>query len=172
MCEINFRSGASDFGTFRQNVMEAVLSLGENRRFPKGIFSWFGFNTPYIPYTAAERAAGKTSWSFRKFCKYAIGGIVSFSTLPLKAATLEGCVFSAFSLIYMAVVILQKLIFGIAVPGYVTAVVLILLIGEIQLLCLGILGEYVSLMYMQGKNRPIFIIRDYKTKEISGDTDE
>lgn len=167
ICEINFRSGASDFRTFRQNVKDAVLSLGENHRFLKGIFSWVGFNTFYIPYTAEERAAGKTSWSFRKLCKYALSGIVSFSTLPLKAATFVGCTFSVLSLIYMIVVILQKLIFDIAIPGYATIIVLILLIGGIQLLSLGILGEYISLIYIQGKNRPICIIKEYKSK--SGD---
>lgn len=172
ICEINFRSGASDFRTFRKNVKDAVLSLGENHRFLKGIFSWVGFNTFYIPYTAEERAAGKTSWSFRKLCKYALSGIVSFSTLPLKVATFVGCTFSVLSLIYMIVVILQKLIFEIAIPGYATIIVLILLIGGIQLLSLGILGEYISLIYIQGKNRPICIIKEYKSKSIDGIKDE
>lgn len=172
ICEINFRSGASDFRTFRQNAKDAVLSLGENHRFLKGIFSWVGFNTFYIPYIAEERAAGKTSWSFSKLCKYALSGIVSFSTLPLKTATFVGCTFSFLSLIYMIVVILQKLIFDIAIPGYATIIVLILLIGGIQLLSLGILGEYISLIYIQGKNRPICIIKEYKSKSVDGIKDE
>ncbi len=166
ICEINFRSGASDFRTFRQNVKDAVLSLGENHRFLKGIFSWVGFNTFYIPYSAEESAAGKTSWSFRKLCKYALSGNVSFSTFPLKTATFVGCTFSVLSLIYMIVVILQKLIFDIAIPGYSTIIVLILLIGGIQLLSLYILGEYISLIYIQGKKRPICIIKEYKSKAL------
>ena len=163
--EINFQSGASDFRTFRKSVKEAILSLGECHRFLKGIFSWVGFNTHYIPYVADERNAGKTSWSFWKLWKYAIGGIISFSTLPLKVATFVGGIFSLFSLIYMVCVIIQKLAFGISVPGYATLVVLILLIGGVQLLCIGVLGEYVSRIYIQGKQRPICIIKEYKSKK-------
>ena len=163
--EINFQSGASDFRTFRKSVKEAILSLGECHRFLKGIFSWVGFNTHYIPYVAEERNAGKTSWSFLKLWKYAMGGIISFSTLPLKVATFVGSIFSLFSLIYMVCVIVQKLAFGISVPGYATLVVLILLIGGVQLLCIGVLGEYVSRIYIQGKQRPICIVKEYKSKK-------
>ncbi len=166
-CDINFQSGASDFRTFRRSVKEAILSLGEYHRFLKGIFSWVGFNTHYIEYTASKRAAGETSWSFWKLCKYALSGIVSFSTLPLKISTVLGCVFSFFSLLYTIVIILQKLIFDIAVPGYATTIVIITLIGGVQLLCLGILGEYISLIYVQSKRRPICVIKEYKTKKVA-----
>lgn len=164
--DVNFQSGASDFRTFRQNVKEAILSLGEYHRFLKGIFSWVGFNTYYIDYIAEERAAGETSWSFWKLCKYALSGIVSFTTLPLKISTFIGCLFSFFSLLYMFVIIFQKLVFDIAVPGYATTIVIISLIGGIQLLCLGILGEYISLIYIQSKQRPICLIKEYKTKRV------
>ena len=165
MSDIGFQSGASDFRTFRQGVRDALLSMGEYHRFLKGMFSWVGFNTHYIEYTALERQAGTTSWSFMKLVKYAFTGILAFSTLPLKLAAFIGSAFSVLSLLYMVVVIIEKLVFDIAIPGYATAIVLILLIGGIQLMCLGILGEYISLIYVQGKKRPVFIIKNYESKK-------
>ncbi len=165
MSDIDFQSGASDFRTFRQGVRDALLSMGEYHRFLKGMFSWVGFNTHYIEYTALERQAGTTSWSFMGLVKYAFTGILAFSTLPLKLAPFIGSAFSVLSLLYMIVVIIEKLVFDIAVPGYATAIVLILLIGGIQLMCLGILGEYISLIYVQGKKRPVFIIKNYESKK-------
>lgn len=165
MCDINFKEGASDFRTFREGVREAILSVGEYHRFTKGIFSWVGFNTHYIPYSAEERHAGKSTWSFGKLMKYAIGGIMSYSTFPLKLASFIGSIMALLSLGYMIFVIVQKLVWGIAVAGYATMIVLTLLIGGIQLLCLGILGEYISRIYIQGKRRPICVVKEYKKKE-------
>ena len=164
MCDINFKEGASDFRTFRSGVREAILSVGECHRFMKGIFSWVGFNTYYIPYKAEERYSGKSTWSFTKLLKYALGGIVSFSTFPLKLASFVGSTMALLSLGYMIFVVIQKLVWGIAVEGYATIIVLTLLIGGIQLLCLGILGEYISRIYIQGKQRPICVIKEYKKK--------
>ncbi len=164
MCDINFREGASDFRTFRSGVRDAILSVGECHRFMKGIFSWVGFETYYIPYSAEQRHAGKSTWSFGKLMKYALGGIVSFSTFPLKLASFVGSVMAALSLGYMIFVVVQKLVWGIAVEGYATIIVLTLLIGGIQLLCLGILGEYISRIYIQGKQRPICVVKEYKNK--------
>ena len=161
MCEIDFRSGASDFRTFRHYVVDSVLEMKEYFRFSKGIFSWVGFNTYFMPYVAQERQAGQTSWSFRKLLKYAIEGITAFTTFPLKLSTYIGSVCSAFSLIYAIVVIIQKLFWGIDIPGYATMVVLILLIGGIQLVALGVMGQYISKIYIEGKKRPIFITKEY-----------
>ena len=166
VCEIDFRSGASDFRTFRHYVVDAILKIKEYHRFSKGIFSWVGFNTYYMPYVANERYAGKSSWSFKKLLKYAIEGITAFTTFPLKLSTYIGIVSSVFSLIYMVVIIVQKLFYGINIPGYATLVVLILLIGGIQLLALGVIGQYLSKMYIQGKHRPIFIEKEYLDKEV------
>ena len=160
VCETDFRDGASDFRTFRRTMVEAILSMREYHRFSKGIFSWVGFNTHYIPYTVMERNAGKSSWNFASLTKYAFEGIISFSTLPLKLSTGVGSLMAALSLIYMIAVIIQKLCFGIAVPGYPTLVVLILLIGGIQLITLGIIGEYIARIYIQGKNRPVYIVKE------------
>lgn len=161
MSEIDFKSGASDFRLFNRKVIDAILQLPEYHRFSKGIFSWVGFNTVYIPYKAEERANGETKWSFTKLLKYALEGIISFSTLPLKLSTVVGILSSIISIIYLLVVILQKIIFGINVPGYATIVVLILLIGGIQLFCLGILGEYLSKIYIEVKNRPVYLIKTH-----------
>ena len=164
MCDINFKEGASDFRTFRSGVREAILSVGECHRFMKGIFSWVGFNTYFIPYNAEDRHAGTSTWSFWKLLKYALGGIMSFSTFPLKLASFVGSTMAFLSLAYMIFVVVQKLVWGIAVEGYATIIVLTLLIGGIQLLCLGILGEYISRIYIQGKQRPICVIKEYKKK--------
>lgn len=161
MCEIDFKSNASDFRTFRREVGEAILEMKEYFRFSKGIFSWVGFNTHYIPYEAEKRYAGETTWSFKKLVKYAIEGIVAFSTFPLKLATYCGLFFSTLSLFYMVVVIIQKLFWGIDVPGYPTLIVVILLVGGIQMLMLGIIGQYVAKIYIEGKRRPIYLVKEY-----------
>lgn len=155
--EVEFRSGASDFRTMRKCMADALCSLTEYYRFSKGLFSWVGFNTYYMPYVAEERFSGTSKWSFRSLFKYAINGIVSFTVSPLKIATYIGTVFSALSIIYMIVVIIQKMFFSINIPGYPTLICLILFLGGLQLIILGIIGEYLARMYIEGKRRPIYI---------------
>ncbi len=168
--ETEFFQGASDFRTFRKRVAEAILSLPEYYRFSKGIFSWIGFNTYYMPYTAEDRLSGESKWSFFKFFKYAIDGIIAFTTLPLKIATVSGFAIFVASILYMAFVILKRLILGVDVPGYATIVVLILFLGGLQLLLLGVVGEYIARTYIQGKNRPVYIEKEVlKAKKISYD---
>ena len=158
--DTEFVQGASDFRTFRRPMVEAILRMDEYFRFSKGLFSWVGFNTKFIPYNADERAEGEPKWSFLKLFRYALEGIFAFTTAPLRIATVVGMLVSLFSLIYLIVVIVQKLCFGIAVEGYATIVVLILLLGGIQLCCLGIIGEYIARTYIQTKGRPIYIAKD------------
>ncbi len=158
--ETEFFQGASDFRTFRKKVTDAILSLPEYYRFSKGIFSWIGFNTYYMPYTAEERYSGESKWSFYKFVKYALDGIIAFTTLPLKIATGAGVFTFIASILYMFVVIIQKIFFGVDVPGYATIVVLILFLGGLQLLLLGVVGEYLARTYIQGKNRPVYIEKE------------
>lgn len=159
--EVDFVNGASDFRLMRRTMVNAILSMTEYHRFSKGIFSWIGFNTEYIPYEVAKRQHGETKWGTKKLFKYAMGGIIAFSTAPLKFVTFVGF-FSAFlSVAYMIFVIIQKLCFGIDVPGYATIIVLILLMGGLILFCLGIIGEYLAKMYVQLKNRPIYIEREH-----------
>ncbi|MDY6017625.1 MAG: glycosyltransferase family 2 protein [Oscillospiraceae bacterium] len=158
--DTEFVQGASDFRTFRRPMVEAILSMDEYFRFSKGLFSWVGFNTKFIPYEVQERATGTSKWSFRKLFKYALDGIFAFTTAPLRIATILGLVTSFFSILYLIIVVIQKLAFGIAVAGYATIVVLILLLGGIQLCCIGIIGEYIARTYIQTKGRPIYIAKD------------
>ena len=163
--DVDFVNGASDFRLLKRTMVDAILEMTEYHRFSKGIFSWVGFNTKYIPYTVEERQFGETKWSYGKLFKYAFDGIISFSTFPLKLATGVGLATAFASIIYLVVVILQKLIFGIDVPGYATIVVLVLFLGGMQLFCLGILGEYLSKIYVQVKNRPIYILKEHLGKD-------
>lgn len=160
LSKVKLQPDASDFRTFRRSVRDSLLEMAEYHRFSKGIFAWVGYDTKFIPYTACERAHGTTKWNFWKLLNYAIDGIIGFSTAPLRLATYLGGFTALAAAIYMIVVILQKLIWGIAVPGYATIIVLTLLLGGIQLVCLGIIGEYVGKIFEQSKDRPIYIAKD------------
>lgn len=159
--DIDFVNGASDFRLMNKKVVNAILSIGEYHRFSKGIFSFVGFNTKYIPYTAEPRKNGESKWGFKKLLKYAFEGIISFTTLPLKLSTYVGFLSSAASVLYLITVVIQKLFFKINVPGWATIVVLALFLGGIELFSLGIIGEYISRIYLQVKNRPIFILKEH-----------
>ena len=160
LSDVKFRSDASDFRTFRRSVRDSLLSVSEYHRFSKGIFAWVGFKTAYIPYVAGKRLAGKTKWSFRKLVNYAIEGIIGFSTRPLRIATYLGGMTAMAALLYLIAVICEKLFAGIDIPGYATVIVLILLLGGIQLFCIGIIGEYVGKVFEQSKDRPIYIAKE------------
>ena len=159
--DVEFVNGASDFRLLKRSMVDAILQMTEFHRFSKGLFSYVGFNTKYIPYEVMERESGESKWNVRSLFKYALEGIFAFSTMPLKLATVVGFFCSFCSLLYLLVVLVQKLAFGINVPGYATLVILVLLLGGIQLFALGVLGEYISKMYVQVKNRPIYILKDY-----------
>lgn len=150
---------ASDFRVFTRQVSDALTSLPESYRFTKGLFAWIGFKT--LPYTYApdDRYSGETTWTFKKLVSYALNGLLSFSTLPLKFATYFGLIVSLAAFVYLFVVVIQRLIYRVDIPGYATIVVLILFLGGVQLLVLGIIGEYLARVYEQGKQRPIYIIR-------------
>ncbi len=161
IAEVDFVDGASDFRLMNRKMADAVISMTEYHRFSKGIFSWVGFNTKYIPYEVLERENGTSKWSFFKLLKYAIDGITAFSTLPLRLSIATGFISGVAAIIYLVVVVLQKIIFGIDVPGYATIIVLILFLGGIQLFSLGILGEYLSKIYVQVKNRPVYVLKEH-----------
>ena len=160
LTDIDLKSDASDFRTFRRSVANSILELGEYHRFSKGIFAWVGFETCYVPYTACERVAGNSKWSFFKLLNYAIDGIIGYSTKPLRIATFLGGFTAAMSMIYLVIVVLQKLIAGIDIPGYATIIVLILFLGGMQLFCIGIIGEYIGKIFEQSKHRPIYIAKE------------
>lgn len=165
LSDVNFVNGASDFRLMRRSMVNAVLSMTEYHRFSKGIFSWVGFNTKFIPYEAAERQHGSTKWSPLKLFKYAMEGIIAFSTAPLKFVTFLGFLSTFISFVYMIITVIQKLCFSIDVPGYASIIVLLLFMSGMILFCLGIIGEYLAKMYVQLKNRPIYIEKEYLENE-------
>ena len=157
---MNFMNGASDFRLLKRNVVEAIISINEKNRFSKGIFSWIGFKTKYIPYIPEDRKYGTSSFNFRKLLKYAISGILSFSVAPLYFSIYLGIILSILSVIYLIVVVIQKLFFTIDVPGFATIVACILLIGGQILFVLGIIGAYIARIYVETKARPIYIEKE------------
>lgn len=159
LSDIKFSEDASDFRMFRTNVKEAILSLPEKNRFSKGIFSWVGFNTKLMEYEVGKRTKGVTKFNFKTSIKYAINGIVGFSVKPLKLATLFGGITSFAGFVYLIYVIIKTIAYGVDTPGFATIVCLILFIGGIQLISIGILGEYISKMFIETKERPIYIAR-------------
>ncbi len=159
--DTKFVQGASDFRTFRRSVAQSVLSMGEYHRFSKGILSWVGYNTEYIPYEVQERAAGESKWSFRKLFKYAVDGIMAFSTAPLAIPLLLGIFFTVISFIFLVVNGLFCLINPFVTFSLGALLVfLLMLIGGLNLISIGILGKYLAKTYEQSKNRPIYIARE------------
>lgn len=165
LSDVQLKSHASDFRTFRRSVAQSILELGEYHRFSKGIFAWVGYETCFIPYTPEKRKRGNSKWGMKKLTNYALDGIIGYSIKPLRIATLLGGVTAVAAFLYLIAVVLEKLIAGIAIPGYATIIVLILLLGGIQLVCIGIIGEYVGRTFEQSKNRPIFIAKEILSYE-------
>ena len=162
--DVKFQPNASDFRTLRRNVVDSILQVREYHRFSKGIFAWVGYKTKFIPYTAEKRRAGRTSWSFLGLIKYAKIGIVGFSTAPLKLAIHLGAVIITFSFIHLIYIIIAKLVFdSIKVPGYATIISLILFLSGIQIFLIGVIGEYLAQVFIQVKNRPLYIVKFIKS---------
>lgn len=171
LSKVTLQSDASDFRTFRRSVRDSILSLGEYHRFSKGIFAWVGYQTCFIPYTAQPRARGTSKWNFWKLLNYAVEGIIGYSTAPLRLATYLGGLTGVAAVIYLIAVVIEKLVKGIDVPGYATIIVLILLLGSVQLFCIGIIGEYVGRTFEQTKDRPIYITKEILIPENDGESD-
>lgn len=152
--------GARDFRLMTRPMVDSILKLGEYNRFSKGIFGWVGFNTKWIAYENVERIAGQTKWSFWGLFFYSLEGIIAFSTRPLAIASIFGFVFFLISLVWICMIITKTLLWGDPVPGYPSLICAIFFIGGIQLLCLGILGQYLSKTYLETKKRPIYIAKE------------
>lgn len=152
--------GSQDFRMMKREVVDAIISLKEYNRFSKGIFSWVGFKVKYIEIENVERAAGTTKWSFKSLFKYALEGMLSFSTVPLRISTVLGLLISIVAIIATCVIIIQTLIFGKVVPGYASIITAVLFMGGVQLVCLGVISEYIAKMYLEIKDRPKYIIKE------------
>ncbi|WP_054653302.1 glycosyltransferase family 2 protein [Limosilactobacillus equigenerosi] len=159
----NIVNGARDYRMMTRQMVDAILSMTEYDRFSKGIFSWVGFKTRYLEYENVERVAGNTSWSMRKLFKYAFDGIMDFSQAPLSLAVWIGGASFILSLIGVVFVVIRHFVApATSVFGWASLVSIILMIGGLQLLCLGIIGKYIGKIYLQVKNRPIYIVKEKK----------
>ncbi len=152
--------GARDFQLMNRKVVNAILSMGEYNRFSKGIFGWVGFRKKWLEYENIERAAGETKWSFWKLFVYALDGIVAFSTTPLVIASVMGMLFCMVAFIAIIFIIVRTLIFGDPTSGWPSMVCIIMFIAGIQLLCMGILGQYLAKTYLETKRRPLYLVEE------------
>lgn len=163
--KIQITEAATDYRLMNRKMVDSILKMCEYNRFTKGIFEWVGFKTKWIEIDNVERAAGETSWSFYSLFTYAIEGIVSFSVAPLKIASFSGILISILSIIYAIYILMRTLILGIDTPGYASLICIVLFIGGIQLISIGIIGEYLSRTYLEVKNRPNYIINETNLKD-------
>lgn len=160
--QTKFVDGARDYRVMTRQMVDAILTLSENQRFSKGIFSWVGFKTKYIAFENRERVAGTTSWSFWSLLKYAVEGIVSFSTVPLTVITIVGLFSFLLSILSAVFIVVRAMIYNNSVAGWPSMVTIILFIGGIQLLSLGVIGRYIAAIFLETKRRPIFIAKEEK----------
>ena len=152
--------GARDFRLMTRQMVNAVLKVKEYNRFSKGIFSWVGFNTKWLEYENVERAAGETKWSFWKLFLYSLDSIVAFSTVPLSIASVMGILFCFVAFIIIVFIIVRTLMYGDPTSGWPSMVCIMFFIGGVQLLCIGVIGQYLSKTYLEVKKRPIYIIKE------------
>lgn len=148
-----------DFRLMDRKVVEAIRQLPETRRFMKGLFAWAGFATTTIEYVRESRVAGKTKFSGWRLWNFAMEGFTSFSTAPLRIWFYVGCLVALISIVYATWIMVRTLVYGVAVPGYASIIVSVLFLGGIQLIGIGVLGEYVGRIYLESKRRPIYIVR-------------
>lgn len=152
--------GARDYRLMSRQVVDAILSLSEYNRFTKGIFGWVGYETKWLEYENVERVKGETKWSFWKLLIYSMEGIMAFSTVPLALASVFGILFCLLAFIMTVFIVVRAAIFGDPVAGWPSMVSIILVIGGVQLFCMGVLGQYLAKTYMEVKKRPIYLIKE------------
>lgn len=152
--------GARDFRLMKREMVDAIVAMCESNRFSKGIFGWIGFRTKWLPYKNVERVAGETKWSFWGLFKYSIDGIINFSQAPLSIASLMGLLLTIVSFCAIVFIVVRRLIFGDPVAGWASTACIILFMGGLQLLCMGIMGQYLAKTYLEVKHRPHYIIAE------------
>ena len=157
-------AGATDFRMMTRQMVDAVLSMAESSRFTKGIFGWVGFDTEWITYEDVPRAAGQSKWPIWSLISYSANGIISFSTFPLTIASGMGLLFCVLSLLLLLFFVIKTLIAGDPVPGFPTLICVIFLLSGIQLLFFGVMGQYMAKIFLEVKNRPIYIAKERNTR--------
>ena len=155
--DVKMPDGAVDFRIMSRQMVDSIVKLCEKQRFSKGLFCWVGYRTKWIEYQNVERTVGTTKWSFWSLFKYALDGITSFSVSPLRFIAVLGFVIFALAFIWIIITLIQTLIMGIDVPGYVTTLCAVLFMGGIIEMSVGVLGEYIGRIYIEAKDRPIYI---------------
>ena len=158
--EINLPEGAGDFRLLDRVALDALKSLRERARFSKGLYAWIGFKSVGVPFAVAERHSGDSKFSYRKLTRFAFDGIVSFTTVPLKVWTYVGTIIAAFALVNAVYYMLETLIWGVSVPGFASLIVSITFFAGVQLISLGVLGEYIGRIFAEVKGRPLYVVAE------------
>lgn len=161
MSKVEMLQNVGDFRLLDRRCIEALKKMRESERYTKGLFCWIGYRKAEVTFDRGDRVAGETSWNFKSLTKLALNGIISFTTAPLHLATWLGLFISGIAFLYLAFVFIKTLVFGDPVAGFPTLMCVILMLGGIQLLCIGIIGEYVARLYNESKGRPVYIAREY-----------
>ena len=164
--DVELVDGAGDFRLLSRRAADALLALGERNRFSKGLFSWIGFATAFFDYEDAARAEGKGKWSYRALMNYAVDGLVSFNSRPLRLALHVGLLLSGLALLYAAWTIVAVIADGVTAPGYVTLLVAITGFGGMQMVLLGLIGEYIGRVYYECKQRPHYLVRESSESDV------
>ena len=157
--DVKIPENVGDFRLMDRSVVDAIKKLTETNRFMKGVFNWVGFRTTYVEYSRAKRISGESKFTFLKLSNFAIDAFTSFSTAPLRISIYFGFVASFVSFLLGANIIIETIFFGIKIPGYASLATIVLFIGGIQLIAIGVIGEYIGKIYLESKRRPIFIVR-------------
>lgn len=159
--DVDIPRNVGDFRLLSRRAVDALKALPERRRYMKGLYAWIGFPQKAVSYVREPRAAGETKWSYWRLWNFALEGITSFSAAPLKMATYLGLLTSIFSLLYGVYFLVRTLLFGNPVPGYPSLILVVLFLGGVQLICLGIIGEYLARTYQESKGRALYFLKGY-----------
>jgi polyisoprenyl-phosphate glycosyltransferase len=160
LVDVTITDGVGDFRLLSRQALDALLNLSEYNRFSKGLFSWIGFHEKVIEYDNQIRVSGTGKWSFRSLLNYAIDGILSFNNKPLRFAIHSGTIITLFGFVYIFITLIKYFLHGIDTPGYFTTIAAIIVLGGMQLLFLGIIGEYIGRIYYESKGRPHYLIKE------------
>lgn len=158
LSSLKIPENVGDFRLMDRRVVDVLKSLPERNRFMKGIFAWVGFKSVGVPYERTQRSAGETKWNYWKLWNFALDGITSFSTLPLRMWTYVGMLFAFLAFLYMSFIIIRVMVQGVDLPGYPSLICVILFLGGIQLITLGVIGEYIGRLFVETKGRPVYIV--------------
>lgn len=162
-------NGARDYRLMKRKMVDAVLEMSEYNRFSKGIFEWVGFRTKWLEFENVERSTGETKWPLRKLFTYSLEGIMGFSVAPLSLASVIGLLFCVLSFLMILVIVVRTVVWGDPVDGWPSLVCITFMIGGVQLLCTGIVGQYLAKTYLETKHRPIYIVKDSSEENCDGE---